>query len=155
MAIKGIIFDFNWTMYDPNAGGPSEGVVELLERLDGKYSMCVFSCTISGISEAERRKQIDSMGVMPYLDFAEVIPTEKGDKDFRRCMEKMGIKPEETLVVGDRIASEISIGNRLGATTVRYRNGKYADMEPETDVQKPDYEIKHFKELDAILERLG
>lgn len=54
--------------------------------------------------------------------------TDKSKKDvFVEIMEKYNLKPNEVLVVGDDIASEIRGGNELGVDTVLYDfTGKYS-----------------------------
>lgn len=151
---KGIIFDFNWTIYDQRIDAPMEGAVDLLESIHDKYKLCLVSCCISGITREERLKQIDELGISKYFQLIKVIKNEKTADDFSDCANEMGFKPENLLVVGDRIASEIYFGNQLGMTTVRYRpgDGKYDSMEPENKLQKADFEIKKLAEVKKILD---
>ena len=152
--INGVIFDFNWTMYDSRTDCPIDGAVDLLEALKDNYKLCIVSCLLSGISREARLQQMEDIGVKKYFQLIKISPREKTADYFMECAEDMGLKPEEILVVGDRIASEIYFGNQLGMKTARYRpgNGKYDKMEPEDLLQKADFEIKKLAEVKRILE---
>ncbi|MFH1849800.1 MAG: HAD family hydrolase [archaeon] len=148
--IKGIIFDFNWTLYDPKAKAPTTGAIDLLKTLQD-YRLCLVSCCISGISVEKRKEQIATLGLLEYFDNIVVVEHEKTEKDFRHCAEEMKLPPEQILVIGDRITSEIQFGNRLGMTTVRLRHGEHSKAEPENKDQQPDHEITSLAELSCVL----
>jgi len=151
--IKGIIIDFNWTIYSPEINGVSPGAIEIMQKLHGKYKLALLSSRISGISEAERREQIHDLGIELFFEEIMILPKEKTMEDMRECMRRMGLKSEEMMVIGDRIISEITIGNQLGCVTVWYRQGKFANVGPENAQQKPRYTINHFNELLSLLNK--
>lgn len=70
----------------------------------------------------------------------------KSKKDiFREIMESYELKPDEVVIVGDDVDSEIKAGNELGATTVLYdKAGR--DQHPARFI------IRNFSELKPILE---
>ena len=45
------------------------------------------------------------------------------------------------MLIGDRVRSELEIGNKLGATTIWVKQGKFADELSENKDQKSDYEV--------------
>lgn len=149
--IEGIIFDFNRTIYDPRVGGPSKGAIELLESLYEHYELCLVSCLISGISKEERCEQIASLGLNKYFKFIQVIQGEKTIDDFRECLRIMGLEPQEVLVVGDRLTSEICLGNQLGMATVWYKSGKFSTLKPENELQEPDHILTSLDEVKQYL----
>ena len=51
------------------------------------------------------------------------------------------------MVVGDRVRSEIEVGNRLGMITIQVKQGIFADELPETDIQKPSHIVATLYEV--------
>jgi FMN phosphatase YigB (HAD superfamily) len=152
--IKGIIFDFNWTLYDGSTGGPIEGALELLQGLQDRYKLCLISCLISGISEQERLRQIQQMGLIDLFDLVIISPQEKTQDTFEECLREMELQATDVAVIGDRLVSEIAIGNRLGAVTIWFRYGKYAHVTPSVDIEIPQHTISKLSELMPLLEKL-
>ncbi|ASJ11180.1 haloacid dehalogenase [Thermococcus sp. P6] len=52
-------------------------------------------------------------------------------KIFHKALRSMGVKPEEAVMVGDRLYSDIYGAKEVGMKTVWFRYGKYADRELE------------------------
>ncbi len=71
-------------------------------------------------------------------------------KLFQRACDEVGLKPEESMYVGDHPSHDIDPANALGMKTVRVRRGKHA---PEQGRTRPTYELKGFKELLTILRK--
>lgn len=63
--------------------------------------------------------------------------------------------PEDCLVVGDRIDTDIVPARQLGMTAVRFRTGRHAGQQPRTWEEVPDHEVSDVAELAALLARLG
>ncbi|AEH23927.1 2-haloalkanoic acid dehalogenase-like hydrolase [Pyrococcus yayanosii CH1] len=73
-------------------------------------------------------------------------------KIFRKALKAFGVKPEEAVMVGDRLYSDIYGAKRVGMMTVWFRYGKYANAELEYR-EYADHEIKRLEELIGVLER--
>jgi putative hydrolase of the HAD superfamily len=71
-------------------------------------------------------------------------------KLFQRACDEVGLKPRETVYVGDHPTQDIDPANELGMVTVHVRRGKHSREHGRT---KPAYEIKGFKELLTILRK--
>jgi HAD superfamily hydrolase (TIGR01509 family) len=77
----------------------------------------------SGFRRLQESK-IKALGIAPifsavYVDAIDE-PDRKGKQEiFAEILERYGLKPEETLVIGDNPDSEIAAGNRLGMPTVQ------------------------------------
>lgn len=83
--------------------------------------------------------EVDRLKVGDY--FQDIVFT-RGEKDpqvFAKYISKDN--PKNTFVIGDRVRSELEIGNKLGATTVWVKQGKFTDELPENEDQKPDFII--------------
>ena len=75
-------------------------------------------------------------------------------KIFRKAVKKMGVEPENALMVGDRLYSDIYGAKRVGMWTVWFRYGKYADRELEY-LDYADFTISSLGELPEILRGLN
>ncbi|MEF8778769.1 MAG: HAD hydrolase-like protein, partial [Natronomonas sp.] len=75
-------------------------------------------------------------------------PTED---DQKAALDTLGVQPERCLVVGDRLNTDIALGERAGMTTVLVRTGVTTEENlGESDIQ-PDYVIDSFSDIDEIL----
>ena len=69
----------------------------------------------------------------------------------RAALSHLGVAAEECLVVGDRLNTDIALGEEIGATTVLVRSGVTTpDGLAESAVQ-PDYVIDSVREIDEVL----
>ena len=120
---------------------------EVLDILRDRYKLVL----ITQGAANQQNKKIDHLGIRNYFDF--IFISEIGGKkvDFEKSMEVLGLKSSEILVVGDRIESEIKIGNEFGMKTARLMRGKYRFIDPKEDNEKPDFDIWSLRELYDIL----
>lgn len=65
--------------------------------------------------------------------------------------ERLPCPPEECLVVGDRVDTDIALGERAGMTTVLVRSGVDNDAELGEDGPAPDHVIDHLGQIDRVL----
>jgi putative hydrolase of the HAD superfamily len=71
-------------------------------------------------------------------------------KLFQRACDELGLKPRESMYVGDHPTHDIDPANELGLVTVRVRRGKHAGERGRT---RPRYELRNFKELLTVLRK--
>jgi len=135
--IKGIILDFNRTLFDPENGQLNLGVISVLEELALDYKLCLISIK----SNEDRREQISRLGLDRYFSYVLVIDRYKTEDDFQQCLNSMSLAAKEVAVVGDRVTEEIYVGNKMGMRTLWYRSGKFSNVLPVNDAQSPDYTI--------------
>lgn len=142
--IKAVIFDFGYTIYDSDKEELIPNAVETLEKLHSKgFKLAVISRTQD---PEKRKKQIRELGINKYFDFIEAVPID-GTKEFAPIIDKFGFKPEEFLVVGDRVDSEIKQGNIAGMHTCHFLYGPRQDLTPQDENEKPEYTISNLKEV--------
>ena len=67
------------------------------------------------------------------------------------AMEKWGVSPEETVVIGDRIYTDIKSGLNAGATTILVMSGETTYEILERSADKPHFVMKDAGELIPIL----
>ena len=70
------------------------------------------------------------------------------------AMEKTGYKKEETLVMGDRLYTDIACGVNAGITTVFVLSGEGTMEDVEKSETKPEFIYKNIKELYCTLKEL-
>jgi 4-nitrophenyl phosphatase len=66
-------------------------------------------------------------------------------------LDRLGLPPEECLVVGDRLDTDIALGARAGMTTVLVRTGITDDAALAASDIEPDYVLDSMAELERIL----
>ncbi len=120
---------------------------EVLEKLKGNYKLILIS---QGNFESQNRR-IDILGIRDYFD--EILLSNHGMKkeNFEKILNKSGFKPNQILVVGDRIDNEIKIGNELGMKTCRIMKGKYKILNPKIKIEESEYNINSLRGLYKIL----
>ena len=145
--IRSIIFDWKRTLYNPDKRILIRESLALLRFVEGKnISVFLVGKGGEGMDREVKRSKVGK--------FFLKIRFRKGEKDETWFKDLMTKNPQETLFVGDRVRSELVVGNKLGATTIWVKQGKFASEEPETQKRKPDYIVRSLKECQVLLEDL-
>ncbi|MBI1970198.1 HAD hydrolase-like protein [Candidatus Woesearchaeota archaeon] len=146
--IKGIIFDFNRTLYDKEHNQFFPEAKPLLRELKGAYKLSLISKAPDNSDAIYKDYE--------FISFFEkiVIKPEKTEKEFQECLTAMKLGTAEVIIVGDKIKGEISIGNKLGIITVWFRQGKYAQELPSSPREKPTFIINALPQLPVLLYEL-
>ena len=94
-----------------NPATPFPGVIDTLEKLkaDGRYSLVLL--TKGDLLDQERK--LSRSGLAKYFDHIEIV-SNKSQKEYRILCEKMGIIPEELIMVGNSFKSDIEPVLQLG-----------------------------------------
>lgn len=129
-----IVFDWKRTLYDPDKKELITGAIKLLEYLKDQNIPLV----LIGKGGEDMNDEVNRLGVREY--FKEIIFTE-GEKDPKVFAKYLTDPPKNTLFIGDRVRSELEIGNKLGATTIWIKQGKFAVETPENEEQQPNYTV--------------
>jgi 4-nitrophenyl phosphatase len=77
------------------------------------------------------------------------------DETARVAFDRLGVGPEECLVVGDRLDTDLAMGARHGATTVLVRTGVTGDDDVADSEVDPDYVLDSIADLDRVLDTEG
>ncbi len=100
-------------------------------------------------------RQIGRFGLNKYFDFVVVsdqIGKEKSSLvPFRIALKKLGVKPDECLMVGDRIDEDMH-AKKLGMWTCHATYGSEVSVGPK---MKPDFRIKNLRELSKIIDKIN
>jgi len=159
--IKGVLFDVGDTLVVEEAilsGRPetTPHAKEVLEVLRPSFKLAVICDTAASTEEVE--EIMKNLGIRRYFDdvvvSSEVGASKPDERIFRVALERIGLKPEEVVMVGNRISKDILGGNRLGMKTVLYKwNNRYSEKIA-SEFEKPTFTIKSLSELLPILARM-
>jgi 4-nitrophenyl phosphatase len=73
-------------------------------------------------------------------------------KPARRIVrERLGLPPGDCLVVGDRLDTDIALGERAGMTTALVRTGVTDDRDLERSGVRPDYVLDSLADVGSVL----
>jgi putative hydrolase of the HAD superfamily len=130
----------------------TEGAFEVLEaiRKEGYRT-----AMIANGNSANIRNIIQATGLRDYFD-AIVISEEVGiEKPYQRIFEvalaQLGVKPENAVMVGNKIDADILGANRAGMKSVWFRwNNRYSHT-IDSSQEKPDFTINSLLELPGLL----
>jgi uncharacterized cofD-like protein len=119
-----------------------------LESLKKRYKLILI--TMGDL--VQQNKKIDALKIRDYFD--KIIVYKEGEKEspFLDSIKFFDIDPENILVVGDRIDSEIRCGNKLGMTTILIKRGKYKSLRARNKFEEADFEICNISDVLKILD---
>jgi uncharacterized cofD-like protein len=125
-------------------------VSSTLASLHEKYKLVLVT---TGVAQRQRNK-IAKLGLDNSFDLILIddINEKLSKKErFLAAIANYNLQPQDILVVGDRVFSEIKIGNQLGMVTVQMKHGHYADISPSKEWESPDYSITQISEVPTVI----
>ena len=143
-----IIFDFNRTLYDPDADKLISGAKFVLRILCRRG----FSLYLISRAGKSRRALIRSLGIEHYFSRV-IVAKEKSKKDFKRIVASKTVDRHSSFVVGDRVRKEIRIGNELGLQTIWLCAGKFAGERPVKKIEQPIHTARSLRDVLRIIRR--
>ena len=129
-------------------------VKKTLEELGKKCKLIL----VTRGNRQRQQKKIEKLGINGEFDLIVIddISENLSKEDrFLGAIRSFNFKEEEVVVVGDRIFSEIRIGNMLGMTTIRLLHGAYSTLKPTNGLEDPDYEIKKIPEILDLFDEIN
>jgi FMN phosphatase YigB (HAD superfamily) len=146
--IKAIIFDWGRTIYDKEHEKLFPKTKNILEYFHNKYSLAVVSLAIDDDIEG-RFVKIDKYGIRKYFKFMLFHISDK-DSLFRNAIGNLNLKPEEIMVVDDRM-KRLTFPINIGCQTIWIKKGKFASEEPTSHTGQPSYVVDSLEKLLDIL----
>jgi HAD superfamily hydrolase (TIGR02253 family) len=126
---------------------PYPNVIPILKALKKKYRIAI-------LSDAPRIQawiRLAAMGLQKSFDlvitFEDTGVEKPTSKPFMLALKKLGLRPDECVMVGDSLRKDIAPAKRLGFRTVYAKYG--GNYQPAS--VKPDYVINDIKELLGIV----
>ncbi len=149
---KMVVFDYGRTLYDRETDRFFPDAVPVIRALAKKYRLSIVS--VSRVEEEKGRiKALRENGLIDH--FEEIIFTASGEEKsqkYNELLQSAGLAANEVVVVDDYIIRGIAWGNKSGATTIWFQNGKFAKLNPDGETGQPDYTIHSLSELIEILQ---
>ncbi len=142
MKDQAVIFDFMRTIYNPETGTLNPFAKNLLEHAYTSYDCFLVSKNGEG-----RNTLVAELGIENFFKSVHYVDTKTTDL----FTEIIGNNYTEVYVIGDRISSEIATGNKLGYTTVWFKNGKFAEEGPTEESGDPDHIVLTLEEVRDII----
>ncbi len=126
------------------------GVVDTLSKLrEHGYQLALLTDALAD-NARERLNKAGISGCFDVIVTFDVTGKKKPHLEpYKRCLEDMGLKAEEVLLVGDSLHRDIEPGKKLGMQTVYARYGD-RNLFEKREVE-PDFEIDEIGELVGIL----
>jgi putative hydrolase of the HAD superfamily len=166
--IKAVFFDLGDTLVaEESVGGKSlvEATLEKLPYLDEVltelkrrgYKLGIITNTVTS-REEHVRMALRKIDVEKYFDVI-VTSVDAGfdkpdERIFLTALKALNVKPEEAVMVGNRISTDILGGNRIGMKTILYKwNERYLDI-IQSPQEEPTRIISSLKELPETLDEI-
>jgi putative hydrolase of the HAD superfamily len=123
-----------------------EGVDEVLENLKGRYRLVV--ATKGDLLDQERK--LKKSGIEHYFHHTEIM-SEKGENDFRKLIKRLDIQPENFLMIGNSLKSDVLPVLSIGGHAI------HIPYHVTWGHEKIEYEVKHknFKQFPSIRDILS
>lgn len=122
-----------------------DGVDEVLESLKGRYRLVV--ATKGDLLDQERK--LKKSGIEHYFHHTEIM-SEKGEADFRKLIKHLDIRPENFLMIGNSLKSDVLPVLNIGG------HAFHIPYHVTWGHEKIEYEVNHanFKQFTTIKEIL-
>ena len=122
---------------------------EVLQRLSQKYKIGIIANQNLGSEE-----RLEKLGLLKHIDLV-IASAEEGVakpdlRIFQIALARADCKPEEAVMVGDRIDNDIIPANKIGMTTVWIKQGFGSYAEPKTVEEQPDYIVNSLAEITEV-----
>lgn len=113
---------------------------------------------VSDLTTNIQLRKLEKLGISKYIDVL-VTSEEAGSEKphaimFLLTLNKLGVSPDEALMVGDNIVADIEGANFVGLITVLLKKGKLARI-PKEDYQKPNFTINNINELIKAIDNIN
>ncbi len=111
LGICALLLDLDNTITPWRSRRVPDEVVQWIEQM---HSAGIKLCFVSNTRNIGRLKWLSEQLNIPYVRG----PMKPRRTMLRRAMETLGVKPEETAIVGDQLFTDVWGGNRLGIYTI-------------------------------------
>jgi 8-oxo-dGTP diphosphatase/putative hydrolase of the HAD superfamily len=124
---------------------------ECLERLSKKYKIGVIANQLPGTAA-----RLEKHGVLKFIDIVIASAEEGLEKPDRRIFElalsRANCKPENAVMIGDRVDNDIIPAKKIGMKTVRVKQGMWKYWDALGEEEQADFEVD---DLSAVIELFG
>lgn len=122
---------------------------ECLSELHKKYKIGIITNQSPGTTD-----RMKAYGLFPMLDLIVASAEEGLEKPdiriFQLALEKAGCRPDEAIMIGDRIDNDIVPAKKAGMMTIWIRQGFGGMAENLTAEETPEFSVRNLQELLAF-----
>ena len=119
---------------------------EVLRELRQKYKLGIIANQDYGTE-----KRLINFGIRQYIDLVIASAEEGVEKPdlriFQLALDRADCKPEEAVMVGDRLDNDIAPANKIGMKTVWIKQGYGGLSKPHSEEEQPDHTVDSLNEL--------
>lgn len=151
--IEAIIFDYGRTIYDPETGQLFPGTTNVFDELIAR-KIRLGLVTIAETTTEERYADLVRLGIENFFGAVQIFGRRE-EKDFTKVLEQLKTEAARTMVVGDNLRKEITLGNRIGAYTVWTKQRLFGLYTPKNQLETPRAVIDTIQELVPLVDRLN
>ena len=122
---------------------------EVLRNLSKHYQIGIIANQNLGSEE-----RLKKLGLLRYIDLV-IASAEEGVakpdlRIFQIALDRANCKPEEAVMVGDRLDNDIIPANKIGMKTVWIKQGFGGYAEPKTVYDQPNYIVNNLSEITEL-----
>ena len=125
--------------------------VSCLKALHSRFSIGIIANQPLGTAD-----RMEKMGLAPYLDriisSAEEGLAKPDPAIFRLALERAGCRPEQAVMIGDRLDNDIVPAKQLGMTTIWVKQGFGGLSTPLTPEETPDFTVESLTDIPALFD---
>jgi putative hydrolase of the HAD superfamily len=149
---KAVVFDLGNTLVEEGSGSLLPFAVSVLKELKKKYKLGLITNTLPETKREKIMSVLSEAGIGEYFDEV-LVSSELGfgkpdPRIFHLMLSALNVKPEESIMIGNTISTDIFGGNGVGMLTVLIQP---EDEYNRSEWERPDYVIKSLDELNLIL----
>ena len=146
--IKALIFDLGNTLVSEDTGNAFPYAVEVLHKLKDKYKLALIT-NVLHTTTAEKVQEILAEAGIPDVFEVVVVSSEVGyakpsPRIFKIALDGLNVEPEEAVMVGNIISTDVFGGNRMGLKTVLFQP---SETYQRSSWENPAYTINSLKDL--------
>lgn len=143
----GVKSKYAYSREDETVYGDSK---ETLSRLKPKYNLGIIAN-----QPADLAGRLKAFGLLEYFDAvfgSDDVELEKPDTEFYLyALRETGCKPQQAVMVGDRLDNDIVPAKRAGMKTIRILRGHHRTATVQTEDETPDFTAEQLSEIPVIL----
>ena len=129
-----------------------DGAFDIISYLYGKYKLGIIANQEVGTQE-----RIDNWGIGKFFDVvmasAEAGCAKPDSKIFSMALDKAGCRPEDAIMIGDRLDNDIIPAKKMGMKTVWVRQGYAVYQSIDDESKRPDHIVDSIDELRELEEK--
>lgn len=140
-----------WIPYCSELEVPYADAAKVLSQLHGRYAVGIIANQPEGMA-----RRLEEYGLGGYVDIcvssAEAGVSKPDPAIFRLAFAQAGCRPEEAVMIGDRLDNDIFPAKALGIRTVRIRQGFTRVQQVLSGLYEPDFTVDTLTQLLPILD---